>query len=406
MTGDFPQKLINISQNHRIVSGADVYFFALSQLLEANGHDVVPFTARHDDDYPSPYRDHFPPAPNYENPGLGDAVRHVYSRKARANLRTLLQEAKPDLAHLNLYYGKLTPSILGPLRSLNIPIVQTMHDYKPVCPVFTLVSGDSICQACQGHAFWKAAAKSCNRGSRVRSIGSAVESYVSRVLGDVRHVDRFLPVSQFVAEKLIELGLPREKVTTVPIFVDTSGIEPASSDGDIVLFVGRIERIKGIFTLFEAVRSLPDLQVVFAGTGNDQAELAHRIESSRATHVRLAGFQTGTALEDLYRRAMFTVVPSEWYEPFGTVILESYARGRPVVGTRIGGIPETVHEGVDGLLIPAGEPEALRAAIEDLAGDPRKRRMMGEAGRRKTETTFGSEAHYRSLRAVYEELSR
>lgn len=406
MSDDFPRKVINISQNHRIISGADRYFFALADLLEANGHEVVPYAARHDDDRSTPYRDFFPPAPDYDGAGLGVAIRHLYSQKARSNLRSLLREAKPDLAHLHLYYGKLTPSILRPLQSMDIPIVQTMHDYKLVCPVYTLFSGGSICQACEGHAFWNAAAKSCNRGSRIRSIGSSVESYISRGLGDLRHVDRFLAVSQFVAGKLVELGVPAEKVVTVPNFIDSAEIEQAPGLGDVVLYVGRLERVKGIFTLFEAARSLPDLQVVYAGTGNDEAELQERIESFGVTNVRLVGFKSGRALDELYRQAMFSVVPSEWYEPFGLVILESFARGRPVVASRIGGIPEVVTDDVDGVLVPAGEPQVLADEIERLAGDPARRRRMAEEARKKAETSFAPEEHYRSLRAVYENFGR
>jgi len=393
--------VLGVSQNHRIISGADRYFFSLNELLEGHGHRVIPFTSSHPEDLPSPYSSHFPPGPDYENPGIGDAVRHVFSPRARKSLQGLLGGVEPDLAHLHLYYGKLTSSILAPLRSRGIPIVQTMHDFKLVCPVATLMSNGEICEACQGHAFWNATRKRCNRGSLLRSVGSTVESYVSRSMGDERHIDHFLSVSDFVKNKLVQLGISASKITTIYPFIEAKTVVPAEGAGDLVLFVGRLERVKGVFTLLEAVRDLRDIEVAYVGRGGDSAELERTISDYGLDHVRVLGFKAGADLDALMRRAMFVVSPSELYEASGMILFETFAYGRPIVGSRIGGIPEIVTDGVDGLLVPPSDPESLGEAIETLARDEARRAEMGAKGREKVETVLGPEEHYRQMSAIY-----
>ena len=166
---------------------------------------------------------------------------------------------------MHIYYGQLTGAILQPLREAGVPIVQTLHDLKLVCPVYSLMSHGQICEACQGHQFWRATAKCCNRGSLSRSLLSTVESYVSRWAGSVDLVDRFISVSHFQRDKFVELGVPAEKITTIHNFIETAGVEPETTPGDYLLYFGRIERLKGIFTLIEAAALAPNMPLVIVG---------------------------------------------------------------------------------------------------------------------------------------------
>lgn len=402
MTGTAkPYKVLNVSQNHRIVSGADRFFFLLTQILEERGHDVVTFAASHPEDEPSRFEAYFPKSPDHDSPGLTDIARHIYSPSARANITKLIADEAPDVAHLHNYYGKLTASILTPLERAGIPTVQTLHDYKLVCPVYTLNSNGEPCEACNGKSFWHATAKRCNQRSLARSLLSTVESYVSRQLGDIEKIDRFIAVSGHVKERVSKLGVPADKITVIHNYIHTDEITPVSGDGQSVLYIGRMERMKGIFTLLDAVAPMTDLEVGFVGTGNDLAELEDQINARGLRHVTVHGFKSGAELEALYQSAMFTIVPSEWPEPFGTVILEALAHGLPVVGTDLGGTLEALTDGVEGLIVPPGDVERLRAAIEQLAQDRAKRDSMGSKARQRAEAQFSPNAHYNKLIDVY-----
>lgn len=395
--------VLNISQNYYIRGGSERYYFSMADLLETRGHRVIPFTASHPQNQPTDWSKYFPAAVNFNSPGPADIVRFVYSRSAAASLQRLLGDHRPDIAHLHIYYGQLTSSILAPLRRAEVPIVQTLHEYKLVCPVYTLLSNGEICQACEGHNFWQAALKRCNRGSLARSVLSAAESYVSHRLGAVDKIDHFIAVSDFLRRKVIELGVPAHKVTTVHNFTDVSKISPCGETGEYILYFGRLERLKGIFTLLKAMRSVRT-PLLIVGDGEACAEMEEYIQHHDMQHVRVLGYQRGQALIDLIRGAICTVSPSEWYETFGLTLIESFAHGRPVIASRIGGMTEVVSDGVDGFLIEPGNAEALQERLQWMADHREQAVEMGQAGRRKVETQFSTEAHYQKLMDVYSKV--
>jgi glycosyltransferase involved in cell wall biosynthesis len=397
--------VLNVSQNYHLRGGSDRVFLALAELLEKQGHQVIPFTAAHPRNQPTAWDSYFPVAADFEQPGLVDLVRFIYSRAASTAIRRLLHEHNPDIAHLHIYYGKLTGSVLAPLKRAGIPIVQTLHEYKLICPVYTLVSNGQICEACEGHHFWRAIPRKCNRNSLVRTLLSVTESYVSMRLGAVGKIDHFIAVSDFVRDKMVQYGVPAQKITTVHNFLDSSTIVPNYKPGEYFLYFGRLERIKGIFTLLEAAAPLKQAQLLIVGDGKARREVAELIERRNLKHIRMLGFKQGNELSQLIQGSLCTIVPSEWYETFGLTVLESFAHARPVIASRIGGIPEIVTHGTDGFLVSPGNPEALREKMEWIATHHRTKAMeMGLAGRRKVETQFDPETHYQQLMEVYRQV--
>lgn len=398
---DVSAVILNVSHNNYIAGGSDRVFLETANLLREHGHRVVPFCASSAKNLTSSYADYFPQSINTDRPKAADIWRFIYSSAARSSLESLLNNVPIDLAHLHIYYGKLTASILKPLKDRNIPVVQTLHEYKLLCPVYTMVSSNEVCEACGGGSFWRALPKKCNRDSLARTMLSVSESYVSRWLGSVDDIDHFIGISDFVTHKMIQYGIPANKITTVHNFIDADNYRPLFEFGDYVLYFGRLERVKGIYSLLEAFAGLPDQKLVIAGVGAELEPVTQWIESRGLDNIDLVGFVSGEKLHDVVRGAICTVIPSEWHEPFGLTVLESFALGKPVVATRMGGIPEIIDDGEDGLLVEAGDPVALRAAIISLAGDEARVRSMGKAGRRKVEQQFSKEAHYLKLESVY-----
>lgn len=396
--------VVNVGQNYHIQGGSDRYLFALESLLQERGHQVIPFASDQAANVDTSWSRYFPLAVNFNQPSLADVVRYIYSRSAAKSMQRLLQEKRPDLAHLHIYYGQLTTAILAPLKEAGIPIIQTLHEFKTVCPTYSLFAHGKICEACEGRHFWRAAVHRCNRGSFVRSALSATEAYVSKWLGAVDKIDHFIAVSDFLRDKVISLGLPSSKVTTVHNFMDCTGIAPADIPGTYLLYFGRLERIKGIYTLLEAVAPLKDTPVLIVGDGNDKLALQNEITRRGLEHVKLLGFKQGAELHDLIRGSICTIAPSEWYETFGLTLVESFAHGRPVVASRIGGMTEVVTDGVDGFLMQPGDVVALRERLLWMAAHPGEALEMGRRGRAKVEEKFSPAQHYEQLMAVYKKV--
>lgn len=371
-------------------------------LLEQHGHRVIPFCAQDDRNEPSRYAEYFPVSVKTTRPGFADIGRFVYSGEARRALERLLSYEQVDLAHLHIYYGKLSASILQPLRQRGVPIVQTLHEYKAVCPVYTQTSAGRPCSACVGGRYWRALPRLCNRGSLPRTALSVVESYVSDALGAVTAVDQFIGISDFVTNRMIAAGIPREKITTVHNFVDVERYEPRYDSEDYVVFFGRLEAVKGIYTVLEAFAGIPDIQLKIAGAGSEAEAVAQWVAERRLNNVELLGFVSGSRLHRLISGAACALVPSEWHEPFGLTALESMALGTPVIATQMGGLPEVVTHEADGLLIPPWDPPALAAAVTDLFARRERGTEMGRAGRAKVTERFNRAGHYAQLRAVYE----
>lgn len=396
--------ILNISQNHFVRGGSDRYFFTMGELLQKHGHRVIPFTAANPNNEPTEWEQYFPRAADFENPKPIDLLRFLYSRDAVKSIQKLLNNTDVDMAHFHIYYGKLTASILGHLKKAGIPLIQTLHEYKLTCPVYSHLSNDEICEDCEGKHFWRAVPKRCNRGSLARTALSVTESYVSRFLGSVDKFDHFISVSHFLRKKMIQYGIPEEKISTVHNFTDVTHITPNFSVGEYVLYFGRVHKSKGILTLIEAAAPLKQVPLYIVGDGEAMPEVQQIIEQNGCEHIHLLGFKQGDELQELILNSICTVLPSEWYENCPMSVLESFAYGKPVIGADIGGIPELIDNEVDGFLVPSAGAEALREKLLWMFEHKTEAVEMGKAGRKKMETEFNADIHYEKIMKVYQKF--
>lgn len=399
-------KVLQVSQNLFVRGGSDRVFLDTCALLKRHGHTVIPFVAQHPENAASDFEEYFPPAADFENPGPVDLLRFIYSRPAAKAIRRLIRKHKPDVAHLHIYYGKLTASILPVLKAEGVPVVHTMHEYRQISPNYTLVHNDKIDEDCCGMQAWRAVLRRFNRGSLSRSALATAEWYVSRMIGSQRRIDRFIAISDFQKRKMAEHGVQAEKIARVYNFVEPGevlarNVEPDA--GGYFLYFGRIERIKGVFTLADAAKDLPDITVKIVGDGVAKPELAGYLKSKQINNVELISFTQGDALRQLIRDSLATVLPAEWYEPFGLTVLESFAQERPVIASKMGALPELIDEGQDGLLFDPGDVDALRTQMQTLLNDPARADAMGKAGWTKLLERFTPDAHYHELIRVYRE---
>lgn len=405
------RRVVGMNAYHYRRGGADTVFLESNALLAAAGWESIPFTMQHPDNLPTPWSEHFA-----EEVELGRdysplqklqrAGRIVYSFEARAKLARLLDAVRPSIVHAHNVYHHLSPSVFGVVRSRGIPLALTLHDFKLLCPAYLMLGPDGPCERCKGGKIHNVLTNRCVKGSTALSSLVFLETAVHRMLGLYsRHVSRFIAPSRFLLEKCIEWGWPRERFTYLPNFVDLRQFQPHAQPGNVILFVGRLAREKGLEILVRAA-TLAHVPVWLVGSGPDEARLRALVAELRAP-VRFLGRLAPAQIAEVAAQARAFILPSTWYENAPMTILEAYALGRPVIGSRVGGIPEHIREGETGYTSMPGEPHALAAILERVAGMPDARvREMGMAGRRWVEESFGADLHRERLVALYDELIR
>lgn len=392
-------KCLQVNSFHHVRGGSDQVYFKTSDLLRSRGNTVANFAARDDKDDPHPDA-RFYPAAQVGDRRLRDLPNYIYSSVAKTKVQEFLtHHGRFDVAHLHIYYGRLTTSILNPLRENCGAVVQTLHEYKLACPIYTMERDGKPCEVCVTDGPFNAVRYKCKNGSRAASAAMYAEFRISRALGDVSKIDKMICVSDFQRSVLERAGIPEAKLVTLHNFVDTADIRTAkpAEKKSYFLYFGRIEKLKGIKTLVAAAKSC-GAEVVIAGDGQWVGDLTAQIDG---TNIRYVGFQQGEALATLVREARAVVVPSEWYENCPMSVLEAKAAGTPVIGARIGGIPELIQDGIDGMLFPAGDVSALAQAMEKVANSDII--DWGQAARRDVETRFSADQHYDRLLGIYDQ---
>lgn len=339
-----------------------------------------------------------------KNPKLWDIFGYLYNRSAKSKLNKLLNSTDIDLAHLHIYYGSLTGSIFNSFANHSIPVVQSLHEYKLACPVFTMISNGEVCEACEGHNFFKAIPRKCKNGSISRTVAAVAESYVTRWLGAIHSVDHFIAVSEFMKNKMLKYDIGNNQISTVHNFVDPKKFNPSEIEGGYFLYFGRLERLKGLFTLIEASSELRNIPLIIAGSGNAENEIKNIINKRKLDHIKMIGFLNSKKLKKYIRGSICTIIPSEWYENCPMSVLESFAYGKPVIGSMIGGIPELIEGGKDGFLFDVGNSEQLKEKMEWMAFNKKKAAKMGIAGRKKIEYRFNPKEHYNKIIDIYSKV--
>lgn len=353
--------------------GAETYVFRLGESLQALGHEVQYFGMEHPDNIVGNRAGAYTKNLDFHNsPRLARLTypfRIIYSAEARKKIRRVLEDFRPDVCHLNNFNYQLTPSILLEIRKwekqtgANCRIVYTAHDPQLVCPNHMCLNPltHQVCEKCLRGSFWNCAAGKCIHGSRARSILGSLEAIVWNRAGVYRQLDTIICCSHFIKGILDTNPLLAEKTVVLHNFIEIPEKRPAEKK-DYVLYFGRYSIEKGIATLVEAARQLPEIPFVFAGSG----PLEHLPEG--VPNIRNMGFLSGETLETTIRQARFTVIPSECYENCPFSALESLILGTPVLGADIGGIPELIKD--TGVLYESGNTEQLVEKLKALWNNP------------------------------------
>jgi glycosyltransferase involved in cell wall biosynthesis len=395
--------VLQVNKYHFVKGGADKYYLDIAASLRRHGFRVHCLAMQHERNEQASPDDAFVSESDYHAAaGIGRklklASRVIYNRESAATARQLVERRRPDVAHLHNVYHQLSPSVVSALSRSKVPMVQTLHDYKLVCPGYTLRTGGEVCERCRGGRYYEAVRNRCVMNSTSASLLAATEAYIHGALGTYGRIARFLCPSRFMMDKVASFGIPREKLVHLPYFLPVEAYQPASeAPENICLYAGRLSPEKGVATLIEAMARV-------AGEGPLRPQLEELAQRRCPGRVRFLGYLSGEEFHDRIRRAAFSVVPSEWYENYPLAILECFALGRPVVGARIGGIPEMVIDGHTGRLHESGNAASLAEALQWMMSGEADLRAMGANARRFIETEHSEDQHIARLSSIYDEV--
>jgi glycosyltransferase involved in cell wall biosynthesis len=320
-------------------------------------------------------------------------------RPGGGGITRALAERRPSVVHFHNLWPLLTPSALRAAKTSGAAVVLTLHNYRFACAGGTLLRKGVIHEDCiEGSSLRCALGNPRENWPESLSYGVALEVQ-RKVRMLARWVDAFVAPSKFMAGMLVRSGLPRERVHVIPYGVPIS-VTPPLTERRFALFVGRLVPEKGVRTLLSASRLEPKVPLVIAGDG----PLASEAQATGDV-TRYVGALDRESVSEALHQAAFTVVPSEWYDNLPFSALESFAAGRAVIATRIGGLPEIVDDGITGRLVPPNDAPALAAAIAGLWRNPDRSMKMGERAQTVAEERFELERQTSQLLALYADLT-
>ncbi len=390
-------------------AGDNTYTFNLVDILKSNGHEVGFFSIIHPSNESSPFSKYFVSAFDYHHAYkkkritdyLNVAIKSLYSFEAKRKIKSLLGSYKPDIVHIQHLDLHVSLSILGEIKKHNIPIIWTLHKYYPICINSNFLDADgSICESCKPDRYYQAALKKCKKNSFLQSFMGCLFQYFNHAFKLYNHVDAFICPSQFVKNKFIEFGFPSDKLHQISYFTDSSKVVPVYNSQDYGLFFGRLSLEKGLDVLLDALKNT-EIPFKIVGDGESKNVYMKMADDLGLDNVEFLGPKYGDELVSVISKARFIVVPSAWYEVVGLVTVEAFACGKPVIGCRIGGIPEIILENKTGLLFDYNNHIELRDKMEKLYSDPELASDMGRHARLWVEKEYNPGLHFNRLMKLY-----
>lgn len=382
-------RILKLHNHYRLLAGESHSAAAEASLLAAFGHEVISLTA--DNGALTPWS------------ACAAGLQSPWNWSAYRTVRAKIRETRPDVVAVHNFFPLLSPAVYYAAHAEGVAVVQTLHNYRIICPGAALFRQGQPCESCTARSFpWPALLHRCYRNSLAATASAALTHAVHRWLGTWSDkVHMYIAPSRFVRNKFLEVGFPADRIAVKPNFVVTDP-GPGDGSGGFLLYAGRLAPEKGLTTLLEAwrrLRTAPQLQI--AGEGPLSTPLFKQSASPR-----WLGAQTAEEIFMLMKRAAVLVCPSECPEAFGRVVIEAFATGTPVIASNIGALPELVEHGRTGLLFRPGDPEDLAAKVDWFFSHPRQARAMRREARAEFEAKYTAERNYPLLMEIYERAIR
>ncbi|WP_226099919.1 glycosyltransferase family 4 protein [Dickeya oryzae] len=398
-------KVLLVNKFFYIKGGAETVYFQEHDRLKAAGIEVMTFSMQHENNVPSDYASYFVDNVDYHQRSgvvgaIKTAVNFIHNSQACKKLRALLHQEKPDIVHFHNIYHQLTPSLISVARESGCKTVLTAHDYKMICPSYTMLRDGNVCDACVTGSVFNAFKYRCQQGSASKSLLLSLEAGWQAIARHYQQLDAIISPSEFLRGQLLR-KLPHSRIDVIVNGINDDLPLDADEDDGYFLFIGRLSREKGVATLARAHQRMKNnMPLKIVGNGPLYDELVAQFPDAEFLGYK----QQGEELNRLIKRARAVVVPSEYYENCSMSVLESMAFAKPVVGGRIGGIPEQIRDKVDGILFEPGNVQALADILDYLALNPQQAKEMGRNARQRLSEKYSLNKHTAALLALYQEI--
>lgn len=361
----------------------------LEDMLREHGHEVAVFAMDYPNNLPSPWGKYFPKEIKFvPGPGMLETMKRTFGiGQVRSNFIKLLDDFKPDAVHLHNIHTQLSPVLAEIAHQRGIKVIWTMHDFKLLCPRYDcLRNGTTICEECFTDKH-KVLEYKCMKGSRIASLVAYEEAIKWNKERLMAATDKFICPSAFMGEKMRQGGFKSDKIMVLPNFIDVDKchISDQSSRADYYCYVGRLSHEKGVSTLIEAASRLP-YRLIVVGDG----PIRKALEANVKSNVEFVGYKGWDEIKEIVSKAKFTVIPSEWYENNPLSVIESLCLGTPVLGAEIGGIPELIKQGKNGMIFESGNASDLAEKIELMWTAPFNYEYIADEAKRK----YNAAAYY------------
>ncbi|MGB8802819.1 MAG: glycosyltransferase [Candidatus Acidiferrales bacterium] len=385
-------KIVLVHNEYRQRGGEEVVFEQEKQILERGGHKVVTYwRSNHEIEELTPI----------ERAGM--FLRTVWARDTHREFGELLERERPDVVHVHNTMAMISPSVYSACRKRGVPVVQTLHNFRLLCPGAQLFRDGKICEDCREHSLWRGVWHGCYRESRAATASMALMLAWHRRQGTWDEmVDCYVALTEFARDKFIASGFAADKIVVKPNFVDP---DPGAKEcaGEYALYAGRLSKEKGLHALLDAWKRLPrSCALHIAGDGPQKQELEAEAHRCRLSGVQFRGRLSRQETFAAMKNARFLIFPSEWYETFGMTLVESFACGTMVVCSKLGAMEEIVDDGRTGLHFAPGDAEDLARKVEWAFAHPAEIAAMGRAARREYEAHYTAHQGYAHLMEIYE----
>jgi len=385
-------KIILVHNYYQQPGGEDVVFQRERELLERAGHDVVVYCRSNNE------------VNSYH--GIKQLVlvrKTIWADDTRREFAELLRAQRPDLVHIHNTFVMISPSIYTACREARVPVVQTLHNYRLLCPAATFFRRGHICEECMEHTLWRSVRYGCYRDSHSGTAAVALMLAVHRSRHTwVRDVTCYVALTNFARTKFLQGGLPAQEVYVKPNFVYPDP-QPGMGDGKYVLFAGRLSPEKRVSTLLNAWTHLRyQIPLVIIGGGPQMSQLKGEAARLNLTTVDFRGLLSYEQTLAAIKGARLLIFSSESYETFGLTIAEAFACGVPVLCSRLGAMEEIVEHGRTGLYFAAGNEDDLAEKVDWAWNHPDRMRLMGKEARQEYENKYTAEKNYPILMDIYQ----